>query len=54
MTRQSLQRTKTLVFMTWDYFRTWYTDAKKRFKDLAVRYLHHTRCSGPITVVISY
>lgn len=54
MTSQSLQRTKTLVFVTWDYFRTWYTDAKKRFKELMVRFLHLSRTNGPITVIISY
>jgi len=54
MTRKSPQRTKTLVFVTWDFFRTWYTTTKRRFTALMVRFLHFSRANGPVTVVISY
>ena len=51
---KSLQRTKTLVFYTWEYFTTWYVSIKQKFSHLVVKYVKYWSGNHQVTVVISY
>lgn len=54
MSTQSLQRTKTLVFKTWELFRSWYSIMKKRFSMLTLRYMKFSPGHPTVRVIISY
>jgi len=47
-------RTKSLLFRTWELFRSWYAHITQRFSDLKVKYISMSASHHDIKVVITY
>lgn len=49
-----MNRSKSLLFRTWELFRIWYSTMKQRFTQLTLRYLKFSPGNPAVQVVISY
>lgn len=49
-----IQRSKSLLFANWEYFRAWYTSIKKRFQQLTLKYVKFSTGNSNIRVIITY
>jgi len=49
-----MKRQRSLLFTSFELFRSWYTRMKTRFESLALALLRHFRSSKEVRVVITY
>ncbi len=48
------KRTKSLLFKSWELFRTWYNTMRQRFSTLRLSYMKFSPGHNPVRVVITY